>query len=128
MQIPSRLVGQNQLRVGNHRAGNADQLLLATRELARVKVLLSDDVKFIERVADDRIASRLVDVTVRKRDVEILVNGEVVEEMVGLENKADLFVAKRGALFRFQVVDGHIIEEKFAAPGVIVHAEDVEER
>ena len=48
--------------------------------------------------------------------------------MVGLENKADLFVAKRGALFRFQVVDGHIIEEKFAAPSMIVHAEDVEER
>src|SRR5438067_598262 len=128
MQIAGGLVGQDELRVRDHRAGDADELLLSARELARIKVLLSDDVKLIQRVAHDGIAPSLAYVPIRERDVEVLVNGEVVEEMISLEDKTDLLVAEGRALFRFQIVDAHVVEEIFTAPGVIVHAEDVEER
>ena len=76
-------------------------------------------MKLIEGVADDRIAPGLVDVPIRKRDVEVLVNGKVVEKMIGLENEADLLVPKGGALFRLQVVNSDVVEKIFAAPGVI---------
>src|SRR5438046_6281348 len=53
VQIAGRLVGQDQLRVCNHRPSNADELLLSTRELARIEIFLSDHVKFIERVTNN---------------------------------------------------------------------------
>jgi hypothetical protein len=45
-----------------------------------------------------------------------------------LENEADLFVSKRSAFLRFQGVNANVVEEIFAAPGVIVHSKDVEQR
>ncbi len=52
MQIPGRLISENQLRTEDHRARHADQLLLAARELVREKVFLAHDVESIQRVAD----------------------------------------------------------------------------
>ena len=82
----------------------------------------------VERVADDRIAPGLVHVPIGKRDVEVLVNGQIVEQMVVLENETDLLVPKRGAFLWLQGVNRDVVEEIFAAPGVIVHSEDVEQR
>src|SRR5438128_6129600 len=72
MQVAGRLVGQDQFRIGNHRTRYADELLLSTGKLARVEVLLPDDVKAIEGVAHNRITACLVYVPIRKRYVEIL--------------------------------------------------------
>src|SRR3977135_710787 len=127
MQIASGLIGEDQLRVRDHGAGNADELLLAAGKLGRIEVLFPDDVKLIQRVAHDRIASGLVHVAIGEWNIEVLVNGEVVEKMISLEDKANLLVAEGGALLRFQIVDGDIVEMVFAAPGVIVHAEDMKE-
>src|SRR4051812_47149294 len=54
VEIPRGFIRKNQLGVRDHRASNTHELLLTARELARIKVLLSDDVKFVKRVADDR--------------------------------------------------------------------------
>jgi hypothetical protein len=39
-----------------------------------------------------------------------------------------LLVAKRGSLFRFQMMNGRLVEEIFAFPSVIVHSENVKQR
>src|SRR5688572_9571973 len=65
---------------------------------------------------------------IRERNIEVLVNGEIVEEMIILENETDLFVPQRRALLRFEGMDRVFLEEIFAGPGVVVHPEDVEQR
>src|SRR5438552_3095641 len=47
--------------------------------------------------------------------------------MILLKNKPNLFVAKRGPLFRFQMMNRRLVEKIFAAPTVIVHSEDVKQ-
>ena len=128
VKIASGLVGEDQFRVRDHRAGDADKLLLSARQLPRIKVLLSHDVKAIERVADNGIAPGLVHVAIGKGNVQVFVDGEIVEQMISLENKADLLVPKRGAFLWFEIVDRHVLEKIFAAPSVVVHAEDVKKR
>src|SRR5438067_3100527 len=128
VQVARRLVGQDQFSIRDHRARNADELLLPARKLARIKILFPDDVKAVERVAHDRIASSLVHVPIGERDIEVLVNREVVEQVIILKNKPDLLVPERRALLRFQGMDRRVFEIVFAAPGMIVHAEDMKQR
>src|SRR5437899_8713150 len=47
--------------------------------------------------------------------------------MILLENKTDLLVAQRRALFRLQMMDGRLVKKIFAIPTVIVHSEDMEQ-
>src|SRR5437867_6091482 len=51
MQVASGFISQDELGICDHRASNANELLLATGKLARIEVLLPDDAKAIERVA-----------------------------------------------------------------------------
>src|SRR6266567_822751 len=48
--------------------------------------------------------------------------------MVLLKNKTNLLVAQRGTLLRFQMMNGRFVEKIFAAPTVVVHSKNVEQR
>ena len=77
----------------DHGARNGDLLLLAARELRRVEILLADHLEAIEDLGDARLALFARHVAVRQRDLEILVDRQVVEQMKVLEHEADvLFV------------------------------------
>ena len=67
--------------LGDDRACDADQLLLAAGKLARIKILFPDDVEAIERVGDDRGALAFAVRAIGERDVEVLVDRQVVEQM-----------------------------------------------
>ena len=97
-------------------------MLLPAGELARVEIFFPDDGEAIERVGDERGALRFAVTPIGKGDVEILVNGQVVEQVVVLENETDLLVAQGGALFWLQRVDGDAVEEIFPGPAEVVHA------
>ena len=60
MEIAGRFVGQDQFRIGNDRARDADELLLTAGELARIKILLRHHLEAIERVGDDRGCARFL--------------------------------------------------------------------
>ena len=92
MKVAGRFVGQDQFRIRDHRAGDADQLLLSAGKLARIQILFPDDVKSIQRVADNRIAPGLVHVPVGERDIQVLVDRQIVEQVIVLKNEPDLFV------------------------------------
>src|SRR5207237_10548736 len=58
---------------------------------------------------------------------EIFVDRQTVEQITLLQNKTDLLVAQRRALFRLQMMDGRLVEKIFAIPAVVVHSEDMEQ-
>ena len=106
VQVAGRLVGEDDLGVGDHRARHADQLLLAARQLARIQVLLPDNLKPVEDVGHHALPILAADVPVRERDLEILVHRQVVEQVIALEHEPDVLLVELGALLRVQPVDG----------------------
>ena len=81
----------------------------------------------IERSGHDAGTFGFAEPSIRKRDVEVLVNGQIVEQVITLEDESDLFVAQTGALFRFEVMNGGLAKKVFTVPAVVVHAEDVQQ-
>ena len=127
VEVAGRLVGEQQLRLGDERPGNADELLLAAGELVREEVLLADDLEAVERVGHDRGALGALDVAVGERDVEVLGDREVVEQVVLLEDEADVLFVELDALLRLHRVDLVLEQPVFARPVVVEHAEDREQ-
>src|ERR1043166_1977210 len=103
VQVAGRFVGQNQFGAGDDRACDRDELLLAAGKLARIQIFFSDDLKPVKRVGNNGGAFAPANFAIRQRDLEIFVNGQIIEEMVLLEDKPDVLVAQCGALFRLQV-------------------------
>jgi len=56
------------------------------------------------------------------------VNREVVEQMILLEHEADPLVPQRGAFLRLQMMNRGFAQKKFAAPAVVVHSENMQQR
>jgi patatin-related protein len=128
VQVAGRLVGEQQLGIADHRAGDADQLLLAAGELGGEEVLLADDVEAVERVGHQRLAVGPLDVPVGKRQVEVLGHGQAVEQVVGLEDEADVLLGDLRALLGLHQVDRLAEQLVLAGPGRIEHAEDRQQR
>ena len=95
VEVAGRLVGEDHLGAHDHRTGDAHQLLLAARELVGEEVLLADHLEAVEGVADQRLALGALDLAVGKRHLEILVDRQVVEQMVALEDEADVLLVER---------------------------------
>src|ERR1041385_7908707 len=110
MKVTRRLVRENQTRISNYCARDADQLLLSAGKLGRIEILLTDDLKSIERVADDRLAIFAAHVSVRQRQFQILEHSLIVEQVVTLKDEADVFVPQFSALLWFQGMHGDLIK------------------
>ena len=63
-----------------------------------IQVLLADDLEPVEHVADQALALGLLHVAVGERHVEVLVDRQVVEQVVALEDEADVLLLQLGAL------------------------------
>ena len=57
-----------------------------------------------------RLPLRALDVPIRKRDIQILRDGEIVQQMVLLKDKTNVLLVDLGALLRIHFVDG-VVEE-----------------
>src|SRR5215471_11774354 len=128
MQVSGRLVGENQPGIGYDRASNGHKLLLAAGELIRVKDLLSDDLKPIQCVGDDRLAFAALDIPVGERNVQILINSEAVQQMVLLKDKTDVPLVQLNPVFRFQFVNGLAEKVVLTLPDAVEHSDDREQR
>ena len=127
-RLPVGSSARMSLRLGDHGARDADQLLLPAGELPRIEILLADHAEPVERVGDDRLALRLLHVPVRQRDVEVLGDGEIVDQVVLLEDEADVLLVQRDALLVAHRVHRVAEEEELARPRAVEHAEDREQR
>ena len=127
MQIAGRLVRQDQLRLGDDGAGHTDELLLATRQLAGVQVFLPDDLEPVEHVAHDRVALGPLHVAIRQRHLEILVDGQVVQQVIALKDEPDVRFVKLGALLWLHRVHRLVEQEILPSPRAVVHPQDVQQ-
>ena len=94
----------------NHRARHSHQLLLPTGKLIGEEGFLADNLEAIESVRHHSFALGFLDVAIGKRQVQILGDGEVIEQVILLENKADIFFVQLHAAAIIQLVH-RIIEQ-----------------
>src|SRR5262245_23429263 len=127
MEISCRLVGEEHLRVPDHSPGDRDELLLAAGELVRVEVFLTDDLEPVEVITDNALAFRARHVAIGERDFEVLVDRQRVDQMVALEDEADVTLVQLVSVFELQLLDLHVQEAVLARPGAVEHAENAEQ-
>jgi hypothetical protein len=128
VQVAGGLVCQQKLRIRDHRPGDADQLLLPAGELAGEQVLLAHDAEAVERVTDDRGPLGALDVSVGQRHIQILVDGQRIQQVEVLEHEADILLVQGQAFLRLELVDRVVVEVVFPLPIAVQHAEDVQQR
>ena len=128
MQVAGRLVGENQFRILDYRARHADKLLLPAGELAREQVFLSDDLEPVEAVTNQAYTLFARNVFVREGDLEILENCQVVDQVIALEDKADVGLVQLVALFDAQLVNRLFQKVELPAPRPVEHADDAQQR
>jgi hypothetical protein len=104
VEIAGGFVGQDELGARHDGARDSHELLLAAGELVGEELLLRHDLEPIERVGDDGLTLRLLHVPIRQRDVEVLLHGEAVNQVVLLEHEADVLLVQLVAL-----LDGELV-------------------
>ena len=128
VQVACRLISEEELGLPYNGTGNAYQLLLATTELLREEVLLGNDLKAVEDFCHDAFALLALHASVDEWRFDVFVNGEFVDEVVGLEDKADVLLVQLAAL---ALIEGmYRLIEEVIGPGIgfVQHADDIEQR
>ena len=128
VEVAGGLVGEDELGVGDHGAGDGDTLLLAARELLREVLGAVGDGHPLHHGRDPLLALGSTDFHVLERQFDVLIDVELVDEVEALEHEADVALAEFGALALLQLA--HLLTEQLvgAARGVVQEAEDVEQR
>src|SRR5262245_18554610 len=80
VQVAGWLISQEKPRLGDNRARDGNQLLLAARELTRKQVFFPDNVKSIQHIGDKCLPFGLSDVAIRKWNIQILGYCEIVQQ------------------------------------------------
>ena len=109
-------------------AGNSYQLLLPAGKLAGVEIFLPHDLKLVERVGDQSLPLAARNVLIRKRQVDVLAYGKVVEQVVALEDDADILLGDFATLLALHVMHGIFAKPILAGPLIVEQSEHVEQR
>ena len=110
MQIAGGLIGQQQRWRMHHRPRYAHKLLLPAGELVGKQVLLGHDLKAVEDIGHHAGAFLGRKVLVGERQVDILRDSKIVQQVIALEHHADALPREVGALFAVQPVDRGVAE------------------
>src|SRR5260370_3407834 len=122
VEVPGWFIGQQNRRVGHQRAGDGDALLLPARELVgEVAGSLQETDRF-ER-GHGPLPPLLVVAGVDQGHLDVVHRARSRNQVVGLEDKADLSIANPGQLVIRQVGDV-VAVENVAAGGRLVEAAD----
>ncbi|MDF3052464.1 MAG: hypothetical protein K0S19_569 [Geminicoccaceae bacterium] len=128
IEVSGRLVGQQNGGIAGHRSGHGHPLLLAARELGG-KVLhpVGHPDPF-----QGRLHSALPVFSgkppIRERQLDVLVNGEIADQVEGLENESDLAIPNPGPLRWREPGDRLLVERVDAIGGRVEQAQDGEQR
>src|SRR5216683_768699 len=128
MQIPRRLVRENQLRTKNYRPRHAHKLLLSTGKLVREEVFLADNVEAIERVANEADAFLVRHVLVGKWYFEVFEDRQIVDQVIALKNEPDVCFMQLIALLDVEFMDRFAEEVVVPGPSAIEHSHDAQQR
>ena len=104
VEVARRLVGEDELGVGDHGAGDGHPLLLTARELLREVVFAVLDGHARHDVVDTLFALGGGNVHVAQRQFDVLKHVEFVDEVEALEHEADVALAELGAVLLLEVL------------------------
>src|SRR6202023_968605 len=91
VEVAGRLVGEDQVRIGDQRAGDGDALLLSSGELHGPVVDAVAKANLVERL--QRKVAPIGSVSVQKRELDVPPRGELRQQLKLLEDKTDPAVA-----------------------------------
>ena len=128
VEVARRLVGEQQGRLVDERAGDGDALPLAARQLIRLMVHPVAQPDGGERLLGHDSALVAADLRVDQRQLDVLQRRGAREEIERLKHEADLLVAHRGQLVIVHRLDRRAVEDVLPGGGAVEAADDVHER
>ena len=109
-------------------ASHAYQLLLSAGELAGKQIFLGDDLKAVQRVRHQALPLPAGDIFIRERQVDVLAHGEIVEQVIALENHADIALGQFATLLAFHVMDSLLAKPVLAQPLIVEQGKHIQQR
>src|SRR5262249_7732676 len=91
------------------------------------QILLSDNLKPVECIADNTLPFRFLDIPVGKRNIKILKYRQAIEQVITLKHKPDIPIPEIIPLVLIQLVNRLIEEVILAAPGAVMHSDQVKQ-
>lgn len=128
VQVAGRLVRQQQRGLHGERAGDGRALLLAARHLAGPAVALVGQADELEQLQRPALPLGAGCAGVDERQLDVLEQVEAGQEVEGLEDEADVDVARLGALAFVEAGYVSPAEEVVAARRPVQESENVHER
>ena len=130
VEVAGGLVGQDDVGVVDQRAGDRDALLLAAGELGRAvvePVVQADQPGQLQGPLLDRRGD-LAAALVGQRELDVLDDRVLLDQVVRLEDEADVAAPDLGQLVVAELGDVAVAEDVLAAGGSVEAAEQVEHR
>src|SRR6185437_5466844 len=128
VEVTRRLVGEEDQWIAGDGAGDGDALLLTAGELCRVVLHAVAHANALEGVGDALLALGGRHAAVGERKLDVLVDGQIADQVERLEDEADLPVADAGALARRELGDRLAGEGVLAVRWGIQQSENGQER
>src|ERR1051326_6286526 len=127
MKVSRGLVREQEPGLVYDGTGNADKLLLASGKLVGIQIFFGDDLKTVQSVSNQSLPLFARDIFVGKGQVDVFLHGKVVEEMIALEDHADVAFGNFAALLALHGMDGFLSKPVFTFPTVIEQGEDIQQ-
>ena len=105
VEIAGRLVGEHQRRLAGERARDRHALHLAARELGRLVLHPVGEADLLEQLLDPLLALARARALEQQRHLDVLVGGDLRQQVEALEDEADLAVADVGQLVDVELGD-----------------------
>src|SRR5262249_20302914 len=128
VEVPRRLVGQQDARTHDHGARDRDALALAARELLRPMIGAARDPDGGELRAHPGTTLRARDAREHHRQLDVLRGGEPGHQVEGLEDEPDQVPAHLGQLGVVETAHLASVEEVRARGRAVEAADDVQQR
>ena len=110
VEVAGGLVGEQDRGIADERARHRDALLLAARELAGQVLRAVRHADALERLVTRFSRSAGRHAAVGERQLDVLVHGEIADQVEALEDEPDLAVADARALARRELCDRLAVE------------------
>ena len=126
IEVTGGLIGKDQLRICHYGTRDGYTLLLSTRQLLWIVPCTVTDIHAFEYLCHTAFALRCRDIEVLQWQFDILIDIQLVDEVEGLEHKADVSFAIVGAFALTQI--GYLGAEQVvtAAAWVVEQTKDIE--
>ena len=128
VEVAGRLVGEDQARRDGERPGDGDALLLAARQLRGQMVQARRQPHAADVLLDPPLALGRREAAIAQRDVDVVEDVEVGDQVEALEDEADLLVADARLLAVREPRDVDAVELVGSGGEGVEQAGDVQER